>query len=419
MSQTILTFISCVRPGQRASLEQRLAQIDQNPAENGLMPFGSIERLHFASLVVFPSQQYGDYLVFENNFDGSLSEYLDDLIDHAGAGLHEIYAFCKEYPGGAFDRHALKSYLLKKVVHPNAFHIGNVGRSVTRIRQEARLYGWIQELLDAYVRAGVLAESPPNIRAQMQAELRKSYDDAQVFEPAPRQSLVEKYAPWARIAAAVAGAIISLPITLPIGLVWLVTLLWKEARDAVWSSRTSQERLDKIGSREDQLHRVQNHMANLAPVKPGWFRRFTLRTVLWVVNLAARTSTGGTLSGIPSIHFAHWSLIDNGERLLFLSNYDGSWENYLDDFIDKASRGLTAIWGNTVEFPRTTLLALGGARDGTAFKAIARDRQVYTNVWYSAYPSLTVKQINKNSDVREYLSASKTEENDRTWLLKF
>ncbi len=73
-------------------------------------------------------------------------------------------------------------------------------------------------------------------------------------------------------------------------------------------------------------------------------------------------------------------MIDDGRRLLFLTNYDGSWENYLDDFIDKAALGLTGIWSNTLNFPRTRFLVLGGARDEKRFKAIARKTQAYTNV---------------------------------------
>ena len=99
-----------------------------------------------------------------------------------------------------------------------------------------------------------------------------------------------------------------------------------------------------------------------------------------------------------------------------LSNFDGSWENYLDDFIDRASAGLTAVWSNTVDFPRTRWLILGGARDGPRFKAAARDRQSYSNVWYSAYPELTVQQIDRNSAIREGLFGRATEATESAWL---
>jgi hypothetical protein len=141
-----------------------------------------------------------------------------------------------------------------------------------------------------------------------------------------------------------------------------------------------------------------------------------LRVVLWGANLLARTSTNGSLSNIPSIHYAHWALLDGGRRLLFLSNFDGSWESYLDDFIDKASKGLTGIWTNTVGFPRTRLLIYRGATDGVAFKAFARSQQTPTAVWYSAYPDLTVQRIDSQSTLREGLATQPTGAALADWL---
>jgi hypothetical protein len=119
------------------------------------------------------------------------------------------------------------------------------------------------------------------------------------------------------------------------------------------------------------------------------------------------------------LHFAHWSLIDNDTRLLFLTNYDGSWENYLDDFIGKAAVGLTAIWSNTLNFPRTSFLVLGGARDERKFKAIARTTQAYTNVWYSAYPALPVTGILKNGALCADLAKPPGALDAGSWLRQF
>jgi hypothetical protein len=35
---------------------------------------------------------------------------------------------------------------------------------------------------------------------------------------------------------------------------------------------------------------------------------------------------------------------------MFLSNFDNSWDSYLDDFIEKAHTGLTLAWGSGVGF---------------------------------------------------------------------
>ncbi|MGH9281414.1 MAG: Dyp-type peroxidase, partial [Acidimicrobiales bacterium] len=161
------------------------------------------------------------------------------------------------------------------------------------------------------------------------------------------------------------------------------------------------------------------HLSSVIKVKPGALRRITLPAVLFSLNLIARaTATKGELGGIPSIHFAHWSQIDEGRHLLFLSNFDGSWESYLGDFIDKAAIGLTAVWSNTVDFPRTTLLAFKGAADGPRFRQWARAHQCPTAVFYTAYPTCTMATIDNNTSIREGLFANLDEEGTATWLAR-
>ena len=420
MSHTIVTFITRVDPRKEDQLKQVLAEIQPNPVSNPHISFGALEQLHFASLVLFPDDEYGTNLVFENNFDGPLDVYLDELVRQAGDGLDRIYRCCLGYPaGGHGERQGLTAYLRRHVVRPNAYHIGNVGRSLERIRREAGLRESLEQFLDDLVRTGQAGPSPGAIRRRIREYVHSDRKWAWAADVRPRQTIRERFLPWARLRGAALAAILLAPVLLPPGLIWLAILRWKEAHDSVWSGLPEHEHVQQIVEREDRSRLVQNHLASLARVKPGPFRRLTLRLVLWVANLVARTSTNGTLSGIPSIHFAHWSQIDNGRRLLFLSNFDGSWENYLDDFIDKASNGLTAIWSNTVEFPRTYFLIWGGSRDGPNFKAISRARQFPTTVWYSAYPDLTVQQIDKNSTIREGLSAPLTEQHEEAWLRNF
>ena len=91
--------------------------------------------------------------------------------------------------------------------------------------------------------------------------------------------------------------------------------------------------------------------------------------MFWAVGLAAsKYFKPGVLSDIATIHFARWVTIPNSRDLLFMSNYGGSWESYLEDFITKAHSGLTGIWSNTVGFPKASNLFMDGATDGDRFK---------------------------------------------------
>ena len=424
MRHTVLTFVTRVDPGKVRELEALLAEIAHDVAGNRHVPFSALARLHFASLVIFPDPRYGPYLVFEHNFDGSLRSYLDDLLEAAGDGLHRIYSHCLEYRAtGPSDRATMRTYLRAHVVRPSAYHVGNVGRSADRVRRERKLRDDLEAFLDRAAESGTLGSSAGEIRGRIQEYVGRDPKWGWACQVQPRQTTLERLAPRARIAAVLLGAIPVLPVLLPAALVWFALLRRNEERDPVWTGPDDPvafaEHIQRLQDQEDRSGVIQNHLANLSPVKPGRLRRVTLRLVLAAANLVARLSTNGTLSGIPSIHYAHWSQIDGGRRLLFLSNYDGSWENYLDDFIDKASSGLTAIWGNTVRFPRTRRLVGEGSRDGANFKAIARARQVPTNVWYSAYPDLTVQQIDKNSTIREQLFAPLDEAAERAWLRNF
>ena len=163
-------------------------------------------------------------------------------------------------------------------------------------------------------------------------------------------------------------------------------------------------------------------------MKPGWLRFLTLRSVLFVINLVARfIATQGDLGGIVTIHFARWVILNppgaTRPRLLFLSNYDGTWENYLSEFIDRASDGLTAVWSNTQlaadrGFPDTYWLFLGGgSRDEQRFKNYARLSQQTGGIWYSAYSSLSMKHITNNREIR--LGLLNPAVNAADWLRRF
>jgi hypothetical protein len=166
---------------------------------------------------------------------------------------------------------------------------------------------------------------------------------------------------------------------------------------------------------EGGINRYQNHLASLTYVKPGRLRRWLLRATLLLVNLLSRFwFNRGTLGGIPTILSARWVLIDGGRRLLFLDNYGGAWGSYLNEFIDMgAVKGLNAIWTNTFiktpyskqghAWPETDFYLWKGAQAEPAFKAYVRHSQIETIVWYSAYPTLSITNVNTNTKLRQSL----------------
>ncbi|MDX2204211.1 MAG: hypothetical protein NW223_15780 [Hyphomicrobiaceae bacterium] len=178
---------------------------------------------------------------------------------------------------------------------------------------------------------------------------------------------------------------------------------------------------DAARAREERATNItQNHLASLTYVKPGAFRLLLLRATLWFIGLLARYwFNQGSLGGISTILSARWVVIDGGRRLIFLDNYGGGWESYLNEFIDMgAVKGLNAIWCNTfikwrppgaadgarrIAFPATSFSTARGAQSEGPFKRYVRASQLETLAWYGAYHTLSIRGINTSSGIRRQL----------------
>src|SRR5262249_40934313 len=165
---------------------------------------------------------------------------------------------------------------------------------------------------------------------------------------------------------------------------------------------------------------AQNHLPALSGMETGWLRRFPLRLSFWAPpRLVGRFFRPGYLGDLATINFARWVMVPGTGDLLFLSNYGGSWESYLEDFITKAHSGLTGIWSNTVGFPKASYLFMDGATDGDRFKRWARRQQIPTAFWYTAYPDITTANIRTNAAIRQGFGGVLTEDEAQSWLSLF
>jgi deferrochelatase/peroxidase EfeB len=192
----------------------------------------------------------------------------------------------------------------------------------------------------------------------------------------------------------------------------------KEAADVPEDLPPSAALVQAIMERENRG--AQNHLAATSTLKPGWFRRMTLRLGLWFAGqLAEHFSAPGFLGTTGVIHFARWIVLPGTDKLVFRSNFDGTWERYLEDFIELAYNGVNGIWSNTVGFPRTRNLFSGGARDGDRLRRWTRRQQIPTLVWYSAYPQLTLARIRTNAAIRQGIASAVTEADAADWLACF
>ena len=163
----------------------------------------------------------------------------------------------------------------------------------------------------------------------------------------------------------------------------------------------------------------QNHLASISRLKPGLFRRLTLRLAFTVVGTGPLVSRPGFLGKNGVIHFARWMRLPNKNQLAFWSNYDDTWESYVADFIADAPSGVTAIWSNCVGFPRARSLFGGGAADRDRLVRWARRQQHPTYFWYQRYRDLTTARIRTNAAIRQGIASAESQQDCADWLSLF
>ncbi len=456
--QGALTVIVEIKRGEKSNLNKLLKDIKDNVDKDDCrIDFSQLTKVHFMRWVVLDEVPLGSgeafpaQLVLSTNYDLPLKDHLEELVTVGGATMQAIYSHCVGYEIGT----NLYNYLTQPQYNskPNAFYIGTPGLGVALIRREKAFREGIQRFLDRPDSA--IAPGPDaaqravegmSLRVRMQAfvlhddKLRWA-SEPEVERPSKLRRIatgllfvlvvlfvafvalclfVPRFAPVPGWALPVAGAVLVVALILfLVGfvVVWLQVLKVKEnAPDEKGDPVTiDADRIGKLTASEDRL--VQNQLTHLADIKSGWFRLATLRIVLAFINfMALNYYVHGTLYGIPTIHFGRWVVIDKGRRLLFFSNYDGSWVNYLGDFIDKAAPGLTAIWSNTVGCPKSQGLYGEGATDEQRFKSWTRNHQIITQVWYSAYEDLTVDNIHNNHKIRVGLFGNLNAAEEQAWL---
>lgn len=403
MRHTIVLFVFKVRPTRRARLDAMIAGWRGGAADGAkALAFDRLETLHFASVTLFERPLLDPLLVIECNFDRGLDAFIALWVEAAAeAGvLTEVLACC------GVEGPDLAGALRAAVVRPIAGHVGAVGLSLAEIRASDRIVRLARETLRS------LDESSAERAAQA---LRSDPEVAAALAPfrdlAPRRTAAEVAADWAGLllpavvaVALLATALAKAPLILALVLVALLSRLrWAEAREPVRDFPVEQN-TGAVAGWEDRHRTAQNHFASWAPLKTGPLRWLSFNLFMRLLAAVARVRyRRGSLGPIPSIHFAHWAVVDGGSGMVFMSNFDGTWESYLDDFIEKAHRGLTGVWSHTQGFPHSRFLLWEGATHEKAFKRYARDTQAQEAVWYVAYPELTTGRINSNRAVLEGL----------------
>ena len=415
--------IAEIRPGAEKELRNLLATLNHAPGvvnpDNGVVPFRRFPQLHFARFVILTDNTTADLamsgvsfpdtptlLAFLGDCDGTAEALIQDFADKASDGLQRIFAHCANFDASV----PLARWMIDHNTPPAVQYANWVGRTVQQVHEEAALH----MALRRYLREeGTDSPSPRTLRERLHARVAR---DGPALTPLAVPSAAETIGELLHALGGIVVILLAAPFALLAAPFYLLALRRHERQDPAITPRPAEDHIRALGVIED--HDVTNQFSAFGNVKPGRFRLWSLIVILWVVSLTTRhLYIRGHLARVGSIHFARWVFLDGHRRLFFGSNYDGSLDAYMDDFINKVAFGLNLVFSNGIGYPRTRFLVLGGAKDEQGFKNYIRRHQLPTEVWYKAYPGLTAFDLARNARIRQGLERSGGGDADiRQWL---
>ena len=415
--QANLTFIAPIKAGRVDDLRNLLLSMNRvrgvADPENTLIPFSQLDEVHFARLVILDDPTASDvrafhlllpnypiYLALFCDFDGELDIFLTKLVNCSSAGLTQIFEHCE----GFSQNVDLRAWIKQHHHEPATSYVNWVGRTMLQVREEAALRLAIRTWLDAEdLRTKLpLRQLHGELRAYIASEQRAG---RLRLTPAPETPLRWEIRNIAHLIGVPLLLLLLLPLLIVYAPFFIFQLRWSERRDPEIAPRPDPAYANQLAILED--HDVTNQFSAFGSVKPGLFRRWTLVYILWLINYTTRhIFNRGRLARVTTIHFAHWVFLDNKKRLFFASNYDGSLDSYMDDFINKVAFGLNVVFSNGIGYPTTNWLVLDGAKDEQKFKYFIRRHELPTEVWYNGHPGLTALDLQRNSLIRQGLENS-------------
>lgn len=127
----------------------------------------------------------------------------------------------------------------------------------------------------------------------------------------------------------------------------------------------------------------------ITPIR--WYTAWINRALFWIAPKSGKLDGLETLS---LIHYARWVIIPGKgfphldvsqprenlhySYMMFFSNFNGSWTQYVDSFTFAIPSGLDLFWKFNVRYPKSVPL--------TPFHDYIRHNQVDTCHYYTAYP---------------------------------
>lgn len=152
-----------------------------------------------------------------------------------------------------------------------------------------------------------------------------------------------------------------------------------------------------------------NAITVITPMTP-WKRRL-LQLEFRAVSMGFYAQIQTQLVQLSFIHFAHWSIIRRTDfpclgkdqprdrttydYLVFCSNFNGGWDQYIDAFSGVLPLGLNNIWKMSVKYP--------GAIPESPFLRYIRFNQFSTDYYYNAVPGASATDVKSALSLKDKL----------------
>lgn len=118
------------------------------------------------------------------------------------------------------------------------------------------------------------------------------------------------------------------------------------------------------------------------------------------------------LTTLSLIHYAKWTIIKPSQfprlsktqpketikynYMIFFSNFNGSWTQYVDSFTSAIPTGLDLFWRKNIQYP--------GSYPMQPFHDYITFNQVWTNHYYNAYPMAASNDVKAGKNIKNKLS---------------
>lgn len=399
VKETPIFFQFYLKSGNDEAAKKLLSKGGNPQLNQDFFQFNKLSSVHFSRWLYVPSGESCKASVcYSGNVNGSKDQHFKDLARTFPDELDQILSLCEDYPeeDKRNEQSRIKA-LQNHFVKTPGFYVGSPNRTVEQIHNEAELHDAVRDYVKS--KKGVWKTSREAYEA-IQEHLNKDpkWDWARKHYELPKKN-------WIMIILLLLLVVAILPFYL---LAVVLIHFFYELRSKPYGITVNQLPLEHLATLKDQEDIVyQNQLSQIFELKGG-LRKLFLKFMLWLTNLAAKYFfVEGQLMGTPTIHFARWVIIDGGKRFLFFSNFDGSFDEYLGDFVDNNGWGLNAIYGASKGYPKTFFVFGQGSYKILEFMGWGRKTQIPTQTWYSAYPYYGLQQVVSKTQLRVELFNSK------------